>query len=227
MLHPILMGVNNMTTTKWKIHSLNEKPQLENAIYAINHSCRYDVPIAIKVIDKHTYVLVGKQRLRLIDKMCFRLNGVIYVDRKDKASRKAAGKAIVKYLLKGKNVCIFPEGTWNLSPSRLLLPLYWGGIEIAREANVPIIPLVLEYRGYDIYVKWGAPIYVGMEDNKQDKINELSDSLATLKWDIWEMFPMLSRRDVNSEEWKQEVCRRLAEYPQLDYEYEKSCVLRI
>lgn len=213
---------------RYKIHILNKQPETNvNVIYAVNHSCMDDFPLTCEVVGRHTYVLVGKQRLRLTDRMCFRLNGVIYVDRKDKRSRMKAGKSIRKYLLKGNNMCIYPEGTWNLTPSKPMLPLYWGLIDIAKETGIPIIPLVLEYKGFDCYAKWGEPVYVDLADNKQGKINELSDKMATLKWDIWEMFPKVSRVDIDENEWNKEIERRLMEYPCLDYEYEKSCVLKV
>ena len=33
------------------------------------------------------YILVGKQRLLLLDRIVFHLNGAVWVDRKDKASK--------------------------------------------------------------------------------------------------------------------------------------------
>ncbi len=60
-------------------------------------------------------------------------------------------------------------------------------------------------------------------DGKQEKIDELSDKMASLKWEIWELFPVVSRKNVRMEEWEEEVQRRIADYPVLDFEYEKSC----
>ena len=77
----------------------------------------------------------------------------------------------------------------------------------------PIVPIVLEYRGHDCYARRGSTIYVTDTDNKQDKIEE-----------IWELFPVISRVEICEEEWEQEVQRRLAEYPRLNYEYEQSCM---
>lgn len=99
--------------------------------------------------------------------------------------------------------------------------------DIARATGCPIVPIVLEYREYDCYVKWGDPIYVSSRDNKSSKIDELSDKMATLKWEIWESFPMVSRRDVCCEEWSIEVQKRIIEYPKLNYEYEKSCIREV
>ena len=55
---------------------------------------------------------------------------------------------------------------------------------------------------------------------------KLRDIMATLKWEIWNEFPVVKRNYMLSANWEQEVKRRIAEYPKLDYEYEKSCIRR-
>jgi len=57
-------------------------------------------------------------------------------------------------------------------------------------------------------------------------IDNLRDTLATLKWQIWEQIPSVSRMDIQDDEWENEVKRRLAEYHEYDYDYEQSCILR-
>lgn len=224
IFHPVLIALIKKQR-QHQLHIMNKLPVIEgNCLIAVNHSCKHDFPIVSEVIGRHSYVLVGKQSLEVIDRLCIFLNGAVYVDRKDKYSKKAAGIKLRKYLSRGRNVCIFPEGTWNLSPSKPMLPLYWGIIDLARESGCPILPVVLEYKDMNCYVKFGQPIYVNLMDDKQNKIDELRNTMATLKWDIWQMFPTISRNMVNSEEWEREVSRRIAEYPKLDYEYEKSVV---
>lgn len=224
-IHPLLLRLMKQQR-KHELHMLNSCPQvIGNAIYAVNHSCRYDIPYAAEAIGHHSYVLVGKQHLNMIDRMAFLLNGVIYVDRKNRSDKAFAKRKIKKLVLSGKNMLLFPEGTWNLMPSKPMLPLYWGIIEIAKETKCPIIPLVLEYEKKDCYIKWGEPLYVSETDTKAEKIGQLSDEMASLRWDIWEMFPLLVRKGFDGMEWEQEKCRRLAEYPKLDYEYEKSVIL--
>lgn len=72
--------------------------------------------------------------------------------------------------------------------------------------------------------RYGEPICVKETDTKQEKIEHLSDVMASLKWDIWEMFLIMQRREFDGTEWEKEKCRRLAEYPKLDYAYEKSFI---
>ena len=77
-----------------KLYILNVHPSHtgKNAIYVVNHSCRYDFPIAGEAIDTHTCVLAGKQKLYLLDYIAFMLNGVVWVDRGSRESKKAALK---------------------------------------------------------------------------------------------------------------------------------------
>lgn len=226
LIHPLLLFLMKQQK-KHELHMLNSHPQIVgNAIYAVNHSCRYDVPYAAEAIGRRAYVLVGRQHLNIIDRMAFFLNGVVYVDRKSRPDKVVAKNKMKELVLRGKNLFMFPEGTWNLTPSTPMLPLYWGIIDIARETKRPIIPLILEYKKEACYIKWGEPFYVCETDTKQKKIEQLSDEMASLRWDIWEHFPRAARAEIDDTEWEKEKQRRMAECPKADYEYEKSVILR-
>lgn len=209
-----------------KLYILNDRPKYtgKNAIFVVNHSCRYDFPIAGEVIDVHTCVLVGKQKLYLLDYIAFLLNGVVWVDRKSRESKKSAFQKMLMCMKKGLNMCVFPEATWNLTPSKPMLPMYWGVIDLAKQSGCPIIPLVLEFRGNGCYAKFGEPIYCLPEDEKKDRFAELEEAMATIKWEIWESFPVVKRDSINADEWSTEVRKRLLEYPILNYGYEKQFI---
>ena len=228
ILHPILLFImkKQRVLRKQKLIKVNECPAFKNksALYVCNHSCRYDIPFACEIIGRRTNVLVGKQRLEFIDRLCFILNGVIWVDRHSSIDKKKASQRMQELLSKGESVLMFPEGTWNLEPSKPMLPMYWGCIDIARLTGVPIVPFLLEYRGKECYVKFREPIYVKETDEKSAKFEELSEIMATLKWEIWETFPATKREDVELDEWDKEKDVRIKAYPKLDYEYEMSCV---
>lgn len=227
LIHPLLLGLMKQQK-KHKLHILNSHPQvIGNAIYAVNHSCRYDIPYAAEAIKRHSYVLIGKQRLNILDRIAFFLNGVVFVDRKSRSDKMIAKNKMKELVLRGENLVTFPEGTWNLTPSKPMLPLYWGIIDIARETKRPIIPLVLEYEKEICFIKWGEPIYVAQTDTKQKRIEQLSDEMASIRWDIWEMYPSMSRGEFDGTEWEEEKCRRISEYPKLDYEYERSVILEV
>ncbi len=227
LIHPILVSImkSQRKSRKQELIILNGSPGSKDscAIYVVNHSCRHDFPITSEVIGHRISVLVGKQRLDFIDRVCFWLNGVIWVDRKSAEHKRKAAQRILSVLHDGESICMYPEGTWNLEPSKPLLPMYWGCIEIAKQAAIPIIPLVLEFKENDVYAKFGEPVYVMPSDKKADKFEELKEKMATLKWEIWEQFPAVPREKIDMDEWEREKEARIAAYPKLDYEYEKSC----
>ncbi|MBR3833727.1 MAG: 1-acyl-sn-glycerol-3-phosphate acyltransferase [Lachnospiraceae bacterium] len=208
-----------------KFQEVNEHPTLKsNCIYAANHSCKWDGQYLMELIPGEFSFLAGKQRMKFIDRFGLTWNGIIWVDRKDKKSKALSKQKMKKVINKGKSLCIFPEGTWNLEPSLPVLPLYWGVIEMAQTTHVPIVPVCLEYVDDICYVKYGEVISVDKDADKAERIQYLREVLATLKWDIWEMLPTCKRCNVEEDYWDREVQRRLKEYELLDYEYEMSCV---
>lgn len=131
-----------------------------------------------------------------------------------------------KLLMKKNNLLIFPEGTWNLLPSSPMLPIYWGGITLAMETGKPLIPVVMEYRKDDVYIAFDKPAYYRKDQDKKQSADMLRDTMATLRWNIWEYFPMEKRSEIDLKEWDREKEKRLKEYPKLNYKYEMSCIRR-
>ncbi len=222
LIYPLLITVFR-SMRKRELVFLNKMPDITgNAIFAANHSNKYDIPFISESISRHCYIFVGRQRLDPVDRIVFHVNGSVWVDRKDKADKKIASAKAVKLLNQGANLIIFPEGTWNLTPSKPMLPLYWGVIDFARQTQKPIIPLILEYTDKKCYVAFGEPMYISPDDDKGEKICDLTDAFATLKWQIWEKYPDTGCD--TAEEWEAEAKKRVAEYPKLDYEYECSVI---
>lgn len=166
--------------------------------------------------------MVGKQALEIVDRIFFRLNGVVYVDRKDKASKKKGFKKMLKLLNAGRSLLIYPEGTWNMTPSKPMLPMNWGVIELARSTGIPIVPLVAEYHSDCCYVKFGEAIYIGKELNKKEGIDQLENIMATLRWDIWERFPMEIRNEKMKEAFEHMIQSRIDEYSKFNLDYERT-----
>lgn len=53
-------------------------------IYTANYSCAHDILFLIQIIKTHFYLLMGRQRLKLIDYIFFMLNGTVWEGRKIK-----------------------------------------------------------------------------------------------------------------------------------------------
>lgn len=201
---------------------LPDKP----VIYAVNHFCFADTPIMGRITPKRSYILVGKQRLGFSDWLYFILNGVIFVDRKDKEDMAASKQAMTAYLNKGRSIVMFPEGTWNLTENQMMLPMKWGIIDIARETGAQIIPTALEYdrEKKRCFVRLGAPMVFSSEDNKADAISILRDTLATMRWDFWERNGTFRRKDLDMDAEQKKLFYSVEEYPPIDWDYESSCI---
>lgn len=226
-IHPLLLSVM-VKRREHELIYLNKLPVVEgNVVFVVNHSNRFDIPYACEMIQKHAFLLIGKQRLEWLDRMAFLLNGTVWVDRMKKKSRQASFCKLRKKLTKGENILMFPEATWNLSDSLPVLPLYWGCVELAKQTGRPLIPIVLEYVGKQCFVNFGTVMYVSEDDDKAEKIEELRDEFATRKWEIWERLLFCKRAELEGDEWQKEVAYRLADYPKLDYEYEKKCIRKV
>jgi len=201
---------------------LPEKP----VIYAVNHFCFADTPIMGRITPKRSYILLGKQRLGFSDWLYFLLNGVIFVDRKDKEDMAASKQTMTSYLNKGRSIVMFPEGTWNLTENQLMLPMKWGIMDVAREAGAQIVPTALEYdrEKKKCFVRFGSPLVFSPEDSKAEAISVLRDTLATMRWEFWERNGIFCRKDLDMEAEQKTLFYSVQEYPPIDWEYESSCI---
>lgn len=201
---------------------LPDKP----VIYAVNHFCFADTPIMGRIAPKRSYILVGQQRLGLSDWLYFILNGVIFVDRKDKADMAASKLAMSAYLRKGRSIVMFPEGTWNLTDNQLMLPMKWGIIDIAKETDAQIVPVVLEYdhKSKRCFVRFGEPMIFSAEGNKAEAIAALRDTMATMRWELWKRMGLFPRAELDLEVERRKLFYSVEEYPPIDWEYESSCI---
>lgn len=233
LIHPLLLTLSG-TKVKYKLCGLNEIEDIESIkntnrpiIYVCNHGTSFDIPTAFKIIKEHTLILLAKQRLGFEDEIFFNLNGVIFVDRKDKIDTNLSKKAMIDSLKRKRNILMFPEGTWNMTDSNLLLDMKWGVINVAKEANALIVPMALDYDRDNMICKYkiGEAIDV-INMNNIEGITTVRDSIATLRWDIYESKIMAERNKINLEREREKLMEFVKEYKPLDYDYEKSVVFK-
>lgn len=207
---------------------LPDKP----VIFSVNHTRFYDTPVAAKAISRtfhrRCYVLAGKQNLFLSDRLFFFLNGVIWVDRQSKTEMAASKDILISYLEKKQSIMWFPEGTWNLAENLLILPIRWGIIDVAAQAKAQIVPAVLDYHETDMtcHISFGCPIAPDETTDKVSAIRELRDTMATLRWEMWEKQTPLKRDEIDRMALKEDLFLPLREYPPLDWEYEQKVIFK-
>lgn len=177
LIHPLLMKVlTSKVTGKLKVEG--SLPEEGNYLIVANHMCIEDIPTLAQALNKHFYLLVSDEDKGTIDGLGLELNGVIWVHRTDKESRQNASKDIVEVLKNGKNFAMYPEATWNLSPNLLILPMNYGCIRIALEANVPIVPVVSFFDSDSRHTIIGEKFYPS--NDLTTSISDLRDVMATM-----------------------------------------------
>lgn len=102
---------------------------------------------------------------------------------------------------KGGNLLLFPEGAFNVSPNALVCPFFAGAVDLAITCGAEIVPLAIARNGKTYYGKIGKNInYEGYSyEDRFHLTDELRDHVATLKWEIIENLPHLSRVKLRSD----------------------------
>lgn len=225
-LYPLLIFLTG-TKVRCKVEVVNTCPPIPGKpiIFTANHSAFQDTPIMLRVTGRRSYIFSGQQNLAFIDWVFFVLNGTIWVDRKSKEDMAASKDAVLEYLAKGQSILWFPEGTWNLTPSQLMMPMKWGIIDMARQAEAQIVPAALDYdwEKNTCRIKFGTPMVGEALENKAEAIRDLRDTMATLRWDLMCDQPIV-HRGTSVRQMQEEMYRVIDEYPPLDWEYESSCI---
>ena len=179
-----------------------------NAIYAHSHQSKMDHVNFITSNPNHT-ILMNSCVLSELYKMILRINGVCFVDKSSRDSKAMAKKEMIRLLLNDKSITMFPESAWNLSPNKLHLPLYYGVVDIARKSGMPIIPVVQEYtyderkldgieRVKSVNIKYCEPIFVGFNDDIDQKLQLLSDVISTARWEMIEQKGVFTREEIDN-----------------------------
>lgn len=222
--HPLVRLISNVYDRR-KIVMLNNNSSYQkfnNLIFACNHSNSFDVPTNISSLKRQFYVVAGDEIKKDISGALFSLNGVIWVDRNSKKAKNQSKQKIIEHLKKGHNILIFPEGTWNVTESNLMLPLYKGVIDASIESGTPIVPVAIEYLKDKRIVNIGDPYFP--LTNEKSEAEELRDKMATLRWIIWESLGIVKRKDIEDDYYEKYLAKIYGDYPKLQPEYEKGFI---
>lgn len=227
-IHPVLMRILHIKSVlsgltyeiiSERKNSFSDKP----IIYAITHIGKYDYEMLIEACDIFAYALAGDWELMYatIDDYFLRINGVLYVDTYDKEDRKNSLEYIMKMIKQGIPVLIFPEGIWNLTENLPVMKLYPGVVRAAKECNVPIVPIAIEQIGKHFVINIGKEVQANnMEEIEVVQI--LRDTLASLKWDIWQYLPREKRENISKDYYKNFLQNSIAEFPAFSVEIIKN-----
>lgn len=175
---------NNLDTTKIPISDydiierknnivVERYPKLnknEPYIFVCNHTCPEDIETVLNIIDRNAYLVLGSiETLKYNPEMYLTwLNGMIPFDILDASQRKEVIKKMER-VLKTNSILIFPEGSHNYNPNKIVNNLFDGPINLSlkTERKIVIISLVKDKENNISYIDVSNPISAEQLDEKK------------------------------------------------------------
>ena len=193
-MHPVmwrLVALNNRlgglrTTVLYDHRKKSDKPK----IFAVTHIGKKDIEITTAVIRDHYFLLSGdyEHMCGTPEEKLLAVNGVVYVRKDDREDRRRCKDKMVELLKQGGNIMYFPEGVWNFTENLPLRRCPYGIIDVAMRGDAEIIPVAVEQYGQEYVTAVGENFSVEgySSSDKLQAIEDLRNTMATLKWDIWD-----------------------------------------
>lgn len=181
-------------------------------IFANNHQGILDNFCWIAGNPRHSVILHAADTSKALiwAQLCTGLVLVNKNDPNDARNRLDAKLDMIHILLKGHTVWYFPEGTWNMSPNKLHLPMSFGFVEVAKKSGAPVVPVATDF-SYDtsddkgritrIHIRYGKPIYVSMTDDLGEKLEEYQTAISTLRWELMEEKGLFERDNISQQDY--------------------------
>lgn len=172
-------------------------------IYACTHVGGNDIQRVFEAIKESAYLFLGdpKEVYRDLTGLILHLNGAICLETDNKIDRNIAYERSLELLTKGGNLLIFPEGAWNIFENLPVMKLYPGVAKMAKNTEADIIPVAIEQYENKFIVNIGRNMENGLlKEMSVKEINiALRDTLASLKWDIWEQNGIEYRKNISED----------------------------
>lgn len=185
--------------------SFEDSPPTDGGvIFVFNHQNYYDSLVAGYALDKKYgfTCLAGDEPRGTIQGLSLEARGVVWINRSDANSRKAATETLLALLRAGLYVGWSPEGTWNTTENRLMLPLAYGmaqtAIEASKTSKVYLVPVCMDYhyKENQSKVKCAAVrVCKAIPVSPDMKPRELTDTVETVCWTTrWEQMEARMRQ---------------------------------
>jgi 1-acyl-sn-glycerol-3-phosphate acyltransferase len=112
-------------------------------VFIANHESDFDIPVLLGAIDK-PFGFVSKIEVKRVPILSSWLDAIncILIDRKNREQALNSMQEGVKLLKEGHSLVIFPEGKRSMGGP--VLPFKVGGIRLAQDAGVPIVPIAIK-----------------------------------------------------------------------------------
>jgi 1-acyl-sn-glycerol-3-phosphate acyltransferase len=136
----------NLWITGIRVHVRRETALAPHApsVFMSNHQSHFDVLAVVAALPECQLRWVAKRELTRVPIFgrALRHSDHIVIDRSDHQQAMTSLRAAVDRMRQGLSVIIFPEGTRGPGDGTLL-PFKKGGVVLAQEAGIPIVPIVV------------------------------------------------------------------------------------
>lgn len=186
-------------------------------IYACTHIGENDVENIYEAILRGCWWFVGDPCVlyKSISGLWLYLNGCILLETGDKEDRRIAYLRSVELLKGGGSLMIFPEGARNGTENLPVMGLFPGTARMAMETNTKIVPVAIEQYDRRFVINFGKELSPGNYQDAAGLTQHLRDTLASLKWEIWEQEGVQRRNSLPADYgklFKEEFERRIVPY---------------
>lgn len=203
IISPVMKEILKISTKKHI--NIETKPNLEKDkpyIFISSHSYEEDIISSLATIDRPVYILIGSTDQIKHNPQLYAAwaNGLIYVNRQSKESRKDCLLKMERILKNGTSVLIFLEGSLNNTPNSLVLGegnIFASPYILAQRTGAQVVPIgnYNQYGSKEIYINYGNPINMVGRD-KREALLELRDIMATMNWKFLEKTnPIITKRE--------------------------------
>lgn len=112
----------------------------ESYIFVSNHTCPEDIESVLSVLDRNAYLLLGSIDSLKNNREMYPLfiNGMIPFDILDQSQRNDV-MAKMERVIKTNSILMFPEGSHNFSPNKLVNNLFDGATNLALKSKKKIV----------------------------------------------------------------------------------------
>jgi 1-acyl-sn-glycerol-3-phosphate acyltransferase len=112
-------------------------------LFVSNHQSNYDIPILLGVVPRQIGFIskIELKKMPIAGEWITEMNGV-FMDRENPRQSLEAIKEGSQKLQAGHSLIIFPEGTRSKGP--IVNDFKGGSLALAKKANVPIVPIVID-----------------------------------------------------------------------------------
>lgn len=188
----------------------------EQYIFCSTHYFSEDIIAALATIDRNAYALIGTTDQIDHNPQMYAawVNGMIYVNRLDDASRKDSVKKQERVIKGGNSVLIFAEGGWNNTENLLCNPLFSGPYILSCDTGKKVVPIATfnDDKNNLIYMRYGDPIDLSKYD-KKEALTILRDEMASMMYKLMEEHgEVLNRNDLTGDLHLQHMEERRKEY---------------